>query len=416
MEMDWIDNISSESDYEAFHSSPKKKSVDDLRKTEFSKLDRMLMPLIAQVMTLKPGNDNHPYVSRLCKWLSKPQVNVDMFLYVVGRLHSRVFHLMHDYKYFKREQVIEEFCNIVGWHPDVDIPMLFEKYTEEGGAYVFRAAAEAMAIRDPVLEDRWVKVAYTLCRQLSGSYNKKFGFCSNRFSNWIIRVIGDSKLCPSTDLREQLILLYKTIVQIHNGNRAKALTSLMFVFSSLDRQHEMFSSFDTIQTQDVIDLLMLFTNDSYPNEINSQYLHKYGLNVANSLKGFRYMRQDYLLSNITENSCKTIMKNTKKPKELNALVALLKYVCEEARMEYKQFLNGIDNYYNIWNVRDASKALVFLVRSFKTALQDPLLLNVAVESIMDVMEATIYLCWDCLKKGKYRQLECLVNVNELLSI
>ena len=149
--MDWILNTSTRSEEAIFFPLDFTKNTEVLDTSNFSDLDKDLMPLLAQVMTLRPLNDHHPNFIRLCKWLSRPQLGVDVFLYVVGPLQERVMRLLEDYKYRNQGQALQDFCDIVGWQSHVDIPEIFAKYTEDGAVYVLKAAAEAMAVRRPYM-------------------------------------------------------------------------------------------------------------------------------------------------------------------------------------------------------------------------------------------------------------------------
>ena len=66
-----------------------------------ARLDRELTPILAELVTLGPGNDEHPAVQQLLNWLSDPaQCTVDDFNYVVGPLGNHVKLIME--KQFKR--------------------------------------------------------------------------------------------------------------------------------------------------------------------------------------------------------------------------------------------------------------------------------------------------------------------------
>ena len=186
----------------------------------------------------------------------------------------------------------------------------------------------------------------------------------------------------------------------------------MFACSFLDRDHNM--PFDTIGTDDVIDLLLLFTNSSYPRYIEAQYIYKYGIRITEILKEYRCMRQDYLRVNMSEEHCLPLKKVFPIPNEIKSLSSLLKYVVHNACIGFYSSPNSFQD--DLWKLELSSRALLLLLKFFKTALQDPLLVNVTAQSIMDVMEAVVYLGWDHQdsKELDGDVEDCLKNVNNLL--
>ncbi|CAL4187303.1 unnamed protein product, partial [Meganyctiphanes norvegica] len=77
------------------------------------------------------------------------------------------------------------------------------------------AAAEALAVKCPILEGSWEYAAWMVVfivesHELSGIV-----------SNWIIKVIGNADICPNAHLRLELMsLLSKAKIDIHNQTQA----------------------------------------------------------------------------------------------------------------------------------------------------------------------------------------------------
>ncbi|CAL4126208.1 unnamed protein product [Meganyctiphanes norvegica] len=355
-------------------------------------LDRELTPILAQLMTIPPDNDkDHDFVW-LYQRLAQPNCSVDEFKYVIGTLQENVCQIMTD---------------------------LFDDYVYDYGddgdiCYVFKAAAEALAIRCPVLEGPWETVAWRIFGSLGEWKNKEYGPASTRLCTWIIHAVGDPYLCPVPELRIYMLRLYRTLVNINDGNREQAWESLMFASSSLDRRGE--SVFLTVTTTDVIDLLMLFSNkddDSYygyddddVNDHDDDYLYQTGQRVAEKLRQYRKKRQDILLDDVSYKYGMGLKKFVE-PKEIQSIAALLRYVSDGACIKGSLFRSksGLLN--------EASSGLLSLIKIFKVTLQEPDLLEITAKSVMDVMEAVVIWAKD-KDANDYDELECLYDVDLLL--
>ena len=249
-------------------------------------LDKELMSKLSELTELNEGKDDHPSVQWLFKWFSVPGRTANEFFYVVRDMRDKV-----------------------------------TNYDEDKAIYILRAAAEALAVRCPVLEGRWYDVAWTITYNLGEWRYKSYGQGSSRLSNWIIRVVGDPKLCPSSSLRLQMLLLYRTLVKFDSNNRTKALEAMMFTFSSLDRKEQ--KDFIDIKTDNIIDCMTLFgrTRTTYP-------FSKYADRVAKLLEDPR--------NNSHENG-----KGTSPPKQVQGLLAILKYISNAAPY-HRSFNHGRD--------------------------------------------------------------------------
>ena len=253
---------------------------------DIQRLDKELMPVIAQLMGLSPDqcDEHNPSVIWLRVWLSKPQRTVEEFLYVVHHLQEKVLSLVEAYYYGTDDRAVEEFCMITGLQHD-HACKLFDLYQEDKAVCVIKTAAEALSVHSPVLEGKWEKVAWYIFGYLS-KYYEMYGPGSSKLSNWIIRVVGDPMMCPDLSLRHTMVLQFRIMVNIHNGNSKQAQDSLMSVFSTLDGRDV---DCITLKLKDIMDLLVAFTHNNYPNKshTSSQYLCKFDRNLAENLKQHR---------------------------------------------------------------------------------------------------------------------------------
>ena len=74
-------------------------------------------------------------------------------------------------------------------------------------------AAEALAVRNPVLEGPWEYAAWFVVF-LNSKYCKEYnyGIPSDNLIDWLIRVIGDPALCPDHSLRLELMNMFGRMV------------------------------------------------------------------------------------------------------------------------------------------------------------------------------------------------------------
>ena len=89
--------------------------------------------------------------------------------------------------------------------------------------YLGLVAAEALALRNPVLVGPWEEAAWFVV-WLNNEYSKEYnyGYASDILSEWIIRIIGDPVLCPNNTLRLGFMNMFSRMVCIshENGRRA----------------------------------------------------------------------------------------------------------------------------------------------------------------------------------------------------
>ena len=161
------------------------KSYTIVTTLDSEQLDRDLTPILAELVTLEPGNKQHPTVRQLFDWLVNPQRTSEEYIYVLGELAERVFSVMEEH---------------------------FSEYMRDGMdfPYLCVTAAEALAVRCPVLKGPWEEAAWTL---ISTTFRIHLDDptvlrASERLTAWIIHVIVDPDICPNSSLRfERLELL-----------------------------------------------------------------------------------------------------------------------------------------------------------------------------------------------------------------
>ena len=107
-------------------------------------------------MELESGNDQHPAVNQLFNWLVQ-------FNYVIGELAQAVAY-------------------------EVDDEGLYHMY-------LCTTAAQALAMKCPVLEGAWEQAAWTLLI-ITRSWHIGTISCDH-LSSWIIYVITDPDICPN---------------------------------------------------------------------------------------------------------------------------------------------------------------------------------------------------------------------------
>ena len=142
--------------------------VDTINRVE---LDRELSPILAELVTLGPGNDQHPTLKQVSKWLVNPDRTGEEFTYVISEVADDAFYVMEDH------------------FPDY-------VYMEGHCMYTYLIVAQALAAKCPVLEGSWEEAAWTL---VMNTENRNYSnlSCDPRLSAWTIHVIGDSDICPN---------------------------------------------------------------------------------------------------------------------------------------------------------------------------------------------------------------------------
>ncbi|CAL4105300.1 unnamed protein product [Meganyctiphanes norvegica] len=210
-------------------------------------LNRELTPILAELVTLAPGNDQHPAVKQLFTWLVNPLRTGEDFLYVTDSLGWHVYKSME-------EHFFEHVYN--------------GEAVERGGfTYLGKVVAEALAVKCPILKGSWEQVALSLVNHSTKYNTEDNGFISDRLGNWIIDVIGNADLCPNPNVQIQLMLNILGLVNIDNYNESKALESVMSACCGIKANYIMEFHNDNFLLADffreIFNVLRSFKNEHY---------------------------------------------------------------------------------------------------------------------------------------------------------
>lgn len=326
--------------------------MDDSKKTEINK---QLLPDLLTLTMLRPRMDQHSAVKKLFKWMLDPQRSADEFLYVIGPLGKSAWDIMEDINY--------------GY---------YIQYKNIGySMYLAKVAAEALAVQCPILDGPWEHVMW-LVLAFFGSYRTDiYGFPSDCLSAWIIRVIGDSNLCPIPHLRIDLIHLLIKIVDINDHNRVLALQSVMSACSNLNMEHNKKCRYG-MNPSTISKILKMFSKDLLEfDKILSEKLQEVkGLRLSAILYDVSYAQR--MNTNIYS-----------EPAELHGLTALLKTTAGYAKikcetLEEVLYLPGFRLL-----LLEISGTLRFLIGTFSNSCQMPQLIGVTASCIMGILELVL---------------------------
>ncbi|CAL4119625.1 unnamed protein product [Meganyctiphanes norvegica] len=193
-----------------------------------------------------------PAFRKLYNWFAHPKRTANEFNYVLGPLR-------HDVKLEK---------DYYGGYP----------------LFLGQAAAEALAVKSPVLEGSWELTAWLVVRAMRSTDPKYHSFgniASNRLSAWIIQVIGNADICPNAYLRFELLTLLR-LVRFDTQFRTRAVEAIMSAYSSLNTDYLSVCYFDDIPNNFFDRLFYIFGNvmgDWYYTEGNG-CLFEFGEKLA----------------------------------------------------------------------------------------------------------------------------------------
>ena len=170
-------------------------------------------------MTDPWNNQQHPSVLQLSSWLMDPQCTGENFLYIFSKLGQHV------------GDRIELPDEIDVW--DIRIDWYVRSMA--------KIAIEVLATSCPIMEGPWELATWSILNYYLGSFgwfnHDDQGLLSEHACTWIFRVISDANLCPSDELRMELILVIAKMVNVHNRRlRRKTLgfKSIMSACSELN--------------------------------------------------------------------------------------------------------------------------------------------------------------------------------------
>ena len=368
-------------------------------------LNREMTPILIEMFSLGPGNDSHPVVQKLSKWLQDPQRTGEEFVYVIGELANEITHE----------------------HGDGD---------PKDCMYLVKATAEALAVKSPILEGSWEEATWLLL-YLSRCYvSKKHGFASHKFSNWIIHVIGDPDICPNPCLRFELLNIVFNMVDIKVCNRTQAIESVLSACSFLSTEY---LETDLINYQQKYGIKSVLSTSSPIGICLDSY--KLGLNelsVTFCNIGYKYCSESdkKLAANILDMNvsrcsamlyrgrfhCKKNSTHYTEPWELYGLIALVKTVYGTVQHAYKEFQNfkRMENF----KMSSISDDLMIVMRYadnvlhvfglFKESFETPQLVGLLAFCIMNNLKAVIQINVDIIKDMEEIDLIPMDEIESLL--
>ena len=101
-------------------------------------------------------------------------------------------------------------------------------------SHLGRVAAEAIAIKYPILEGPWEHVAWLIVEENIGYSKAKRDIMSDNFIAWIMDMMSDSELCPNVHLKVGLMDLLQITVDLNGQYGKPALESVISAFSDLN--------------------------------------------------------------------------------------------------------------------------------------------------------------------------------------
>ena len=311
-----------------------------------AELDREMIPILTEVATLECRNKDHPKIKQLYKWLLVPQRTAQEFCYVIGPLIQHVVKSQRNAFYY----------------------------------YVSSVAAEAIAMRCPVLEGPWEEAAWILAiyGRLNSVY-ERFNDISSHVGTWLTSVIGDPDLCPNPYLRIELISLLQDISSKFSiQNRTDALESVLSAYSYLN-------NLDNFNQHRNIHYLN-YNLDYFVKDTNVKAFDK---KLAQSLLAVKASSCSAALHFVPYISTVNPRKYTE-PKALNGIIALLKTISGCARKSLQTFKQAEFDWWDLMeNIKDITCILYILLSNFKESCQTPQLVSLTASSIVDVLELAI---------------------------
>ena len=250
-------------------------------------IDRELTPLLVDLLTLGPQSENHPVFRQLLKWLVNPQRTANDINYVIVWM-------------------VYNLCN------NTYVPHIFF-------VYLGQVAAEALALKSPILEGPWEHTAWLVVNLLR-FYDDKGGLQrpSDHLTAWIIRMIGDSNLCPNLHLRIELMFLFD-MVPLDKNNSPQATEAVMSACSGLSIEY---------LSGEVADSDLVYLMRFYPffrifkKVIENGRLPMYALKLSKCLNEGNNMRLSERNHDVSYQHAFNSIKHTE-PGELRSLIALI---------------------------------------------------------------------------------------------
>ncbi|CAL4111280.1 unnamed protein product [Meganyctiphanes norvegica] len=381
-------------------------------------IDREMSPILAELMTLGHGNEQHPAVKELFNWLVDPQRTGEEFAHVIGELADDVFMVMK---------------------------ARFLKYVYDEGycMYLFKVAAEALAVKCPILEGSWEQAAWTLMTVSfikhnfdievdnnlesefhSDSKEPEYSVASDCLSAWVIHVIGDPDICPNPYLRIELMWLLLRMVNINDCNRTQVIESILYACSSFDIEYTSRSllEYHKIHKIDSVLSVCSFPNIDYLltnlpkyrqiglidiSHIFSKlakdgHLCEFDMKFSEKLCEVKASRISAIVRDVGYR-CEVNPTRFTEPREfygLNALFMISRGTIERAFVELQK--ENFNPFYVLAEIKAVSDLLITLISNLKVSCQVPQLVELVAECISGIMEVMTIINVDEL--GRVREV------------
>ncbi|CAL4237905.1 unnamed protein product [Meganyctiphanes norvegica] len=328
--------------------------------TDAENLNIEMRPILEKITELGPGENRDAAFSQLSSWVKDEKRTVGEFNYVVGPLGMQVC----DYYYYMRAEGLL-------------------RIRDRFFACLALELAEALVVESPVLKGQWEHLAwfavYLRIRL------QEFVPASNTYCEWIIRMMGNSDLCPSPYLRLEYLKIFAIEVCVITNNQTQAFESVMFVCSTLTSVHMKEFIFSDhyvgcMYLRFIIRALKKLNKYEYLQAFDQKLFDKLFIQISVRIKdvsclyGLNPIRSTYIY-------------------EINVITALFETTSANAQQELNRLLDIHDDpdyEYEIDNIEDISNALLILIMCFKKSCQTPQLVNVTALCIIDVLEVTIF--------------------------
>ncbi|CAL4111070.1 unnamed protein product [Meganyctiphanes norvegica] len=385
--------------------------------SDWTELDKELTPILAELVTLGPGNDQHPAVRDLFNWLVNSQHTGEEFAYVIGELVYKVCMIMEEHFF--------EYVYDIGYCTSL-----------------CKTASEALAMKCPVLEDSWELAAWALVMLIDNNHNKydhDYSVASDCLTAWIIHVIGDPDICPNPYLRLELMILLTRKIDIYGCKRTQAIESVLSACSSLNieyissvdmleyhKKHAIESVLSTFTTSNV-DYQSLYLQGFRHIELNGIYnifkmlsqgvcLQNFDKKLANKLLEVQSSRCSAIIYDVGF-CCAVNHKNLSQPRELYGLIALLKTIVGVLDQINKDIHKENNNMWHILAEMLMCSEVLFalILRLFKATCQTPILSHLVRHCILYTLEIVILINVSLLDEFGQNMYKAIIrNLAQLL--
>ncbi|CAL4121797.1 unnamed protein product [Meganyctiphanes norvegica] len=354
-----------------------------------TELDKEITPILAELMTLGPGNDQHPAVSHLYNWLVNSQCTGEEFTYVIGELVFEVSMIMQ--LHFLEYLFDEKYCT-----------------------FLCKISAEALAMKCHVLEGPWEQATWALVVLIyfkHDTYGYEFSVASNCLCAWIVNVIGNADICPNPYLRYELMIMLTRTFNIDGCERRYAIESVLSACSSLNLEYLSVDVLKYHRSHAIDSVLSTFptSNNDYQsaNLLEFQNIKLFDISIIfkilskdGCLLEFDKKLAEQLLE-LKSSRCSAIIYDIgycfavnpsrfTEPRALYGLIALLKTLDGSLHQIYKEILKENYKIFSIlMDLQSCCEFLYALISYFKASCQTIMLSDLVRSCISYILEIVI---------------------------